>query len=218
VPDTCGCDDFFSIFDRKSADEDRERYQRKGPDRTTGMLLDLLRPFVSTGTTVLDVGGGIGVIDQELLRAGAGHAVLVDASAASLDVARDEARRRHTLDRMEFVDGDFAHRAAGIDPADIVTLDRVVCCYPDAESLVGASAARARTAFGLVLPRDGWLTRTGVRLINLWFAFRRLTYRSYAHPNATIDRIAASEGLTAVSERATRFWRIVVFARQGDQT
>ena len=55
--------------------------------------------------------------------------VLVEASPAYLDVARQEARQANLLNRMEFVDGDFVRRAAEIDDADFVTLDRVVCCW-----------------------------------------------------------------------------------------
>jgi hypothetical protein len=213
--DACGCgaDGFASIFDRRNAERDRERYRRNGPDRTTRMLLELLAPYRSAGSTVLDIGGGIGVIDQELLRAGAGHAVLVEGSAASLDVAREEARRQGLLDRIEFVEGDFVRRAAAIEAADIVTLDRVVCCYPDAEGLVSLSAARARSVYGLVLPRDRRLTRIAVRLENLWFRLRRTAYRAYVHPTARVDEIAAANGLRPVTERHTAFWRVVVYDR-----
>jgi hypothetical protein len=213
--DACGCDadGFASIFDRRSAESDRDRYRRNGPDRTTRMLLELLAPYRSAGSTVLDIGGGIGVIDHELLRTGAGHAVLVDGSAASLDVAREEARRANLLDRIEFVEGDFVRRAAAIDPADIVTLDRVVCCYPDAEGLVSLSAARARTVYGLVLPRDRRLVRMAMRLENLWMRLRRVPYRAYVHPTRRIDEIAAANGLRLVAERLTAFWRVVVYDR-----
>jgi hypothetical protein len=214
--DACGCgaDGFASIFDRRSAERDRERYRRNGPDRTTRMLLELLAPYRSAGSTVLDIGGGIGVIDQELLRGGAGHAVLVDGSAASLDVAREEARRQGLLDRIELVEGDFVRRAAAIEPADIVTLDRVVCCYPDAEGLVSLSAARARTVYGLVLPRDRRLVRIAIGLENLWFRLRRTAYRAYVHPTARVDEIAAANGLRPVAERLTAFWRVVVYERR----
>src|SRR6266508_1653682 len=167
--DACGCDDFVSIFDAAEAERDRERYHRHGPDRTTRLLLDLIRPYAGRGSTVLDVGGGIGVIDLELLRAGAGHAVLVDASPAFLTVARQLARERNSLDRIEFVGGDFVRLAAEIDVADVVTLDRVVCCYPDLEGLLGPSAHRARGGLGLVLPRDRWIIRLGLRVLNLTF-------------------------------------------------
>ncbi len=176
----------------------------------------MILPTLTTGSTILDVGGGIGVIDQELLRAGAGHAVLADASPSYLDVARQEARRLNLLDRIEFVDGDFVRRAGSLDAADIVTLDRVVCCYPDASGLVGLSAARARRVYGLVLPRDGWLIRVGLRLTNLGYRVRRRAYRAYAHPNAMIDQLAAANGLRPRTERTTWFWRIVVFDRVAD--
>jgi len=211
--DACGCDDFFSIFDRRTAERDRDRYARNGPDRTTRLLLDMIRPYVAVGSTVLDIGSGIGVIDHELLRAGVGHAVLVEASPAYLEVARQEARRATALDRVEFVEGDFVRRAAEIDAADVVTLDRVVCCYPDAEALVTLSAARARRLYGLVLPRDRWYIRAAVRLLNLGPWLRRKAYRAHVHSNARIDRLAAEAGLRQKAEARTFFWRVVIYDR-----
>ena len=212
--DACGCDGFASIFDRRTAERDRDRYRREGPDRTTHLLLEMIAPYVVGGATVLDIGGGIGIIDRELLRAGAGRAVLVDASPAYLAVARNEARLASQLDRIEFVDGDFVRRASAIDPADIVTLDRVVCCYPDAEALISLSAARARRVYGLVLPRDRRLVRLAVRLINIGSRVRRRTYRAYAHPNGRIDELVAAQGLRPRSEASTFFWRVVVYDRE----
>ena len=119
--DACGCNGLDSMFDRRTAERDRDRYRRKGADRTTRLLLGLIRPYRVEGSTV----------------------VLVDASPAYLEVARQEARQANLSERIEFVVGDFVRRAAEIDTADIVTLDRVVCCYPDAEALVGLSAIRA---------------------------------------------------------------------------
>lgn len=213
--DACGCDDFASIFDPAQADRDRERYRRRGPDRTTRMLLDLIQPYAGRGSTLLDVGGGIGVIDHELLRAGAGHAVLVDASPAYLAVARQLAREKHGLDRIDLVEGDFVRLAPEIDSADIVTLDRVVCCYPDFNGLVGRAGERTRTALGLVLPRDRWLIRVGLRIQNLWFRARGRSYRTYAHPNRRVDERAAATGLRPKVEAGTFFWRVVVYDRPG---
>jgi magnesium-protoporphyrin O-methyltransferase len=209
----CCCTDFASVFDGRTARRDLDRYRRHGPDRTTRLLLEMLRPYMAPGSPILDVGGGIGVIDHELLLAGAGHAVLVDAAPPYLDAARQEASRLHLLDRIDLVEGDFVGRAPGIDAADVAALDRVVCCYPNVEALVGLSAARARRAYGLVLPRDGRLVRLAVRLVNLGFRIRRVAYRSYAHPNATVDRLVAGEGLQPSQERTTLFWRIVVYDR-----
>jgi magnesium-protoporphyrin O-methyltransferase len=211
--DGCGCDKGFEIFDRRSAEADLERYRTHGPDGSTQLLLDLIRARGVRGASILDIGAGIGVIDHELLREGAGHAVLVDASPPSLEAARNEARRRGHLDRVDFVDGDFVSRAPSIDLADIVTLDRVVCCYPDMESLVRLSASRAKALYGLVLPRDNAINRVAVGLVNVWYRIRGMTYRTFAHPNDRVDAIAAEAGLRQSTERHTLFWRVVLYER-----
>jgi SAM-dependent methyltransferase len=209
----CGCDGFASIFDEATAQRDRARYHRDGPDKTTRLLLELLTPYRSSGSSVLDIGGGIGIVDIEMLRAGAGHATLVDASTAYLAVARDEARQAGLLDRIEFVEGDFVRRAPSIDLADVVTLDRVICCYPDMESLVAESAGRARTAYGIVLPRDRTTMRWAIALGNAWYRVRRKTYRFFVHPTARVDEIAAANGLRLRAERKTWIWRVAVYER-----
>jgi magnesium-protoporphyrin O-methyltransferase len=211
--DGCGCDDGFEIFDEKSAATDLDRYRRHGPDDTTAMLLRMIRDRGVHGATLLDIGGGIGVIDHELLLAGAGRAVLVDASPPSLTVARDEARRRGSLDRLDLVDGDFVSRAPTIDPADIVTLDRVICCYPDVDSLVRLSAERARAIYGLVLPRDRWFLRRLAPFLNAWFRLRGIRYRTFLHANARVDALAAAAGLRLAREERTFLWRVALYER-----
>jgi magnesium-protoporphyrin O-methyltransferase len=213
--DACGCDGGFEIFDEKSAEEDLQRYRGHGPDATTATLVEMIRDRGVSGSSLLDIGGGIGVIDHELLRAGAGHAVLVDASGPAVEMARREARRRGTLDRLEFVDGDFVSRASDVDVADIVTLDRVICCYPDVESLVRLSATRARSLYGLVLPRDRRLLRWALPLLNAWFRVRGFRYRTFLHANAKVDALVAAAGLRQVRESRTFIWRVVLYERLG---
>ena len=211
--DACGCDPGFEIFDESTAKADAERYRRHGPDTTTRMLVEMIREHGVSGTAVLDIGGGIGVIDHELLDAGAERAVLVDASPPALQVAREEARRRGSLDRIEFVDGDFVAKAESIGPADVITLDRVICCYPDVDALVRLSAGRARSLYGLVLPRDRWFLRSGTRLLNAWFRLRGFAYRSFAHPNARVDALVTEAGLRPRREQHTFVWRVVLYER-----
>lgn len=211
--DGCGCDPFAAIFDRRTAEHDRDRYRKNGPDKTTRQLIDLIRPYCGRGATVLDIGGGIGIVDRSLLTVGAGHAVLVDASRAYLDVARQEARVAGMLDRMDFVEGDFVRQAPAIDRADLVTLDRVVCCYADMEQLVALSSGLADVAYGLVLPRDRRGTRWVASLMNAWHRLRGRAYRFYVHPNARVDAIAAAAGLRPREERHTWIWRVVVYER-----
>jgi magnesium-protoporphyrin O-methyltransferase len=215
--DACGCDRGFEIFDRRSAEGDLERYRSKGPDTTTRMLLDLIRARGVRGASILDIGSGIGVIDHELLRDGAGHAVLVEASGPSLEAARNEARRRGHLDRVDFVDGDFVSRASSVDVADIVTLDRVICCYPDMESLVGRSAERARRVYALVYPQDRWWVGLGIRATNLCMRVSRRAFRAYVHRTKDVDAVARAHGLAPrVARRAGPIWQVAVYVRVSD--
>lgn len=216
--DACGCqppgpEPFASIFDGGRADADLRAYRRNGPSRSTRLLLDLLAPHRRPGVTLLDIGGGIGAIDQSFLAHEARSAVLVEGSPAFLEAARDEAERTHTTDRMQFRLGDFVRLAPEIERADVVTLDRVVCCYPDVDALVRLSAARAREVYGLVLPRDRRLFRLFAGVANVGARLRRQSWRLYAHPNAAVDALLASAGFVPRAERRTLIWRAVVYER-----
>jgi magnesium-protoporphyrin O-methyltransferase len=114
---------------------------------------------------------------------------------------------------MSFLSGDVVGQSTALEPADIVTLDRVVCCYGDAAALVSLTAGRARQVYGLVLPRDRWLVRVSLALEGLWFRLTRRAYRPYAHPNAWIDGLVAAQGLSPSAETGTFFWRVVVYTR-----
>jgi magnesium-protoporphyrin O-methyltransferase len=177
------------------------------------MLLDLVRRDPLEGASILDVGGGIGVIDQELLKAGAARATLAEASPASLAAARLEAVDAGLVDRMTFIEGDVVRHAGAIEAADIVTLDRVVCCYGDAASLVTLTAGLARHLYALVLPRSRWLVRAAISVEGLWFRVTRRAYRPYAHDTAWIDQLVEAQGLEPIAESGTFFWRVVVYRR-----
>jgi SAM-dependent methyltransferase len=213
--DKCGCDDYASPIDADIARKDRESYHAKGPAATTRLLLDMIEAEATDGVTLLDVGGGIGVIDHELLRTRARSAVLVEASPDYLDAAREEAKDAGLLDRLRIVAGDIVERGDEIDPADVVTLDRVICCYPDVAKLVSASASRAQRWYGLVLPRDRWYVRWFTSLGNVWMRLKRDPYRAHAHSNVAIDAQLAAMGMSQRSEAFTAWWRVVLFRRNG---
>jgi len=128
-------------------------------------------------------------------------------------VAREAADAAGLADRMTFVHGDAVRRADDIGPADVVTLDRVICCYRDVESLVRLSAGWAGRLYGIVLPRDRWLVRAAIAIESAWFRLTRRAYRPYAHPNAMVDALAVGEGLEPLAEAGTFFWRVALFRR-----
>lgn len=192
---TCAqCQGIEGFFDRGTAERNLRTYRKRGPDRTTRLLIEALESEGVAGLTLLDIGGGIGVIQCELLKAGAAHATDVDASSAYLTAAQGEAERQGLADRVEYRRGNFVDLAPELASADIVTLDRVVCCYHDPRSLVGLSAAKAAKLYGLVYPRDTWWSRTPIALVNLVFRLRRNPFRIFVHPTAAVDGLRPRRG------------------------
>jgi SAM-dependent methyltransferase len=209
----CQCEGIERQFGHKTASRELRRLRKRGPAPTTRMLIDALRQEGVAGASILDVGGGVGAIYHELLASGARDAVHVDVSPDYLSVAREEAERRGHADRVEFVRGDFVEISPVQPESDVVTLDRVICCYPDMERLVALSADKTRRLFGAVYPREAWWMRLFVVAINAVGRLRRTAFRAYLHPPAAIDALLRARGLERRSFRRTLAWEVVVYAR-----
>jgi len=211
--DCCQCSGIESQFDRREAEGKLREYRRKGPADSTRILLEALLAEGVAGATLLDIGGGIGAIPHALLEAGLRHATDVDASSAYLAIARAETDRQGHADRASFRHGNFVDLADEIAPADIVTLDRVVCCYHEMPALVGRSSAKARRLYGLVYPRDVWWVRAGAALINLLRRLRRTSFRAYVHSPAAIDAVLRRQRLERQTLRRTIIWEVATYRR-----
>ncbi|HSO30669.1 MAG TPA: class I SAM-dependent methyltransferase [Candidatus Sulfomarinibacteraceae bacterium] len=214
MPDPrCACC-YDDQFDRDHAEAKLREYRRKGPGRTSRAIADALAEGGGDGRSVLDIGGGVGAVHQLLLERGAASATDVDASRPYLDAARAEAERRGFADRVIFRHGDFVAVAPEIEPADLVALDRVVCCYEDVEALVGRAAERTRRRLAITLPPDGRIARAVVGLANAWERVTRSAFRVYAHPHARVVAAARAAGLEPVgSASSVGIWRLLVFER-----
>lgn len=209
----CQCEGIEREFDEAEAKAMLKDYQREGLRATSQALVDALLSAGVAGATLLDIGGGIGGLQHALLEAGAVSATHVDASLAYLETAKKEAARRHLHERIRFLHGDFVTLAPEITPADIVTLDRVICCYHDMAGLVGRSIERAQRLYGLVYPRDDWWTRLGARTGNLFLRLSRNPFRIFAHPTAAVDALIRSHGFRQRFHHHTWLWQVVLYER-----
>jgi predicted RNA methylase len=154
-------------FSEKRATKDLAQYRTKGPGSTARLLLAGIATAGQLHGRLLDIGSGVGALTFELLERGLTEAVGVDLSSAYVAAASGEAARRGRTDAVRFVHGDFVMIASQILAADIVTLDRVVCCYPEYERLLDESARHADRCFALSYPRDVWYVQTWVGLQNV---------------------------------------------------
>jgi magnesium-protoporphyrin O-methyltransferase len=214
MPDCCS--PIESYFDEQYAQAELRRYRRGRLDAPTRRLLRVVRAEAANPTSILDIGGGVGVLTHELLRDRNASGTYVDGSSAHVRAARNEAQRLGHAERVRFVHGDFLDVVDDIEPADVVVMHRVVCCYPDAERLLTAAAGLARRALVFSYPRDIWLLRAEIAVGNWIRARRPGGFRAYVHPQRLLDSTLAAAGLTRQSRDGTPYWRIDTWARPQD--
>ncbi len=201
------------MFGDKVARRDARRYRKKGLDRTARKMVDFLVARHVDGLTVLEVGGGVGAIGLELVKAGADHAVNLELSPAYDGPARELAREAGLEGRTELRLVDLAAEPAGAEAADVVVLHRVVCCYPDADRLVAAAAEHARGALVLSYPPRAWWTLAFAAVLNTVMRLARREYRSYMHPPRAFLGEAERRGLRRALAATSWPWRIAGLER-----
>jgi magnesium-protoporphyrin O-methyltransferase len=207
-----GCDDFFTD---RVARRDARRYRERGLDELSRRVVDTATRRGVGGRAVLEVGGGTGAVQLELLKAGAEHAVNVELSPAYEPYARALLAEAGLAGRVERRLLDFAEAAGEVAPADLVILNRVVCCYPDYETLVRAAADRTRGLMVLTFPRGSWWVRLGTRVLNVGLTLRRGTFRVFAHPPEGVIAAAEARGLRRVLSHRGALWQLVALERPG---
>ncbi len=207
------CAGIEKFFDQREADRELRTYRKRGPARTTRMLLDALKSFGVEGCTVLDVGGGVGAIQHDLLTSGASSSLGVEASIAYMAAAKEESALQGLAEREAYRHGDFVSMAPDLEPADIVTLDRVICCFDDVEGLVGLSSEKAKKLYGVVYPRSNWVFGAAFRIFNLWLWLRRSQFRVFLHSTAKVDYLVSRSGLERRFYAKTAIWQVAVYVR-----
>jgi magnesium-protoporphyrin O-methyltransferase len=211
---TCHCEATDRHFGAARAESELAAYRRHGPSGTARLMLRLLRETGARADTLLDIGAGIGVLHHELLANGVGTAVHVDAARAYVQAAQEEADRRGQVGRVQFLHGDFLALVTAIMPADLVALDRVLCCYPELEPLLLASAARTGRYWIASFPRDLWYVRLHTRWQNYLRARAGNAFRTFVHPVARIYDLLSRSGLRPVRVWRRPVWEVVVCIRE----
>ncbi len=209
-PQCIGIED---LFDKKLAMKELKHFRQKGARPTTRLMVEKIVAEGVKGLTLLDIGGGVGAVQVELLSAGARSAVDIDASSSYLTAAKEEAGRRGFTGRVTYRHGNFVDLAGSLEDADIVTLDRVVCCYNDARALVELSARRTRKILAMVYPRDSRLTRFINWCLNLPRKLQRAEFRTFVHPRPLLEASARAGGLECRGRFPRGFWEVALFAR-----
>lgn len=208
--DPRGCD---RMFGDRFAKRMAARYRRRGLDRTARRMVDLLAADGVQGATVLEIGGGVGAIQIELLRRGAASATNLELSPAyDAEATRllDEAGLTGRADRRI---ADLATDPGAVEAADVVILHRVVCCYPDHARLLGAAADRTRGRLVFSFPPGSAAARAFVAGQNGLLRLSGQQFRTFAHPPAAMFAVLAEHGLRPALAHRGPVWRIATASR-----
>ena len=212
MPCNC-CEITDHAFSESEAKSELRSYQRGGPAKHTRLILEAIRSLGMRNIKLLDIGGGVGVIHHELLTDIADQATHVDASSAYLKEAKAEAARRGHRENVQFIHADFTAVADQLAAADVVTLDRVVCCYPDFRRLLTAAAEHSQRALAFTYPREIWYLRIGLKVINFFQGLRKDPFRVFLHPVDQMDALLKGKGFRRVSSRRLFVWEMALYQR-----
>ena len=208
--DPRGCERFFTA---RYAHRAANRYRRRGLDGTARRMVGFLESELIAGATVLEIGGGVGEIGLELLKRGACRAVNLELSPSYDHEAAALAADAGVQDRTVRRRLDIALEPAAVEPADVVVLHRVVCCYPDYERLLGAAAGRARRLLVFSHPPRNAVSRALLAAQNAWFRISGSPFRTFAHPPGAMIETLERAGLRSVFSHRGRAWWAAGFER-----
>lgn len=203
---------FFSRF----AALHRLRFRLFGFERTQRQLLRGIRQTHVWGATLLEIGCGPGYLHRALLRLGAERATGVDLSPGMLGVARAGAEAEGLTARADYLQGDFTQIADQVAGADVVILDKVICCYPDWVGLVECSLGKAKRCYALTIPRDRPLTHAAIKLMRWGLRGIGCCYQPFVHDPEQIDGRIRAGGFRLVDEALTPLWLTRTYIRAED--
>jgi magnesium-protoporphyrin O-methyltransferase len=201
------------MFGPRFARHSASRYRKRGLDKTAARMVAYLVERGIDGASVLEIGGGVGDIQLELLGKGASRTTNLELVDAYDTDATDLAETAGMRDRMTRHQVDIAATPDEVEAHDIVVLHRVVCCYPDYERLLTAAADHAKRLLVFSHPPRNWVTRTFVRVQNVGFRLIGKSFRTFAHPPAALVAVAEGRGMRTDYTHRGPVWRVVGLAR-----
>jgi 2-polyprenyl-3-methyl-5-hydroxy-6-metoxy-1,4-benzoquinol methylase len=209
----CPSRDYHRFFNQRFARRLANRYLKRGLDQTAQRMVEFLQGLGLEGASVLEIGGGVGEIEIELLQVGAARAQNLELSPAYEQQARTLAAKEGVQGRLDWRLHDLAQDPGGVAPADLVVLHRVVCCYPDYARLLAAAADHARRALVFSYPPRNPLSRAFYGLFNLVMRLTRSGFRGFAHPEGAMLAVLEDRGLRRTYRGQSRIWQVAGLER-----
>ena len=200
---------FFSFF----ASRYRRRFEKKGFEPSQKQLLEGLQQAGYRDAKVLEIGSGVGHLHQTLLEQGAASAVGIDLASRMVDEAQHWAEERKLAGRTDYLEGDFMEIHESLSGADVTVLDKVVCCYPDADGLVHASLKKTNRVYALTYPRNRWYIRAMMGISAFMLKLVRSDFRPYVHDPEVIEKWITETGFSKAYQNNNMVWLTQVYVK-----
>ena len=204
---------YQTTFGDRFARRIARRYRKHGLNKTQLQLVDFLAERGLEDASVLEIGGGLGEIQIELLRRGAAHVTNLEISEGYEARAAELLAESGLADRVDRRLLDIAMAPDEVEAADVVVLHRVVCCYPDYERLLGAAGGHARRLLVFSHPPRNLLSRVVIGWDNLLRRLRRNDFRAFVHPPEAMLAVLREQGLTPRFHHRGMAWQVVGLER-----
>jgi hypothetical protein len=201
------------MFKPRMARRSLDRYRKKGHGDLERRMVASAAEGGLASARVLEIGGGVGTIQSELLEAGAERGEVVELVRAWEPYARELAREKGLDERTSFRVADVLDDPAEVEPADVVVLNRVVCCSPDGVQLAGVAARLARRTLVFSFPRDVFWVRAGLRLVNGGLRVTGRSFRVFVHPREALLEAAQADGLVVAETGGGAIWEFATLRR-----
>jgi 16S rRNA G966 N2-methylase RsmD len=211
--DCCDRTGYQTVFSDRFARRVARMYCRRGLDRTQRRLVTFLTERGIEHAAVLEIGGGVGEIQIELLSRGARKATNLEISRNYEPEAEALLERFGMVDRVQRRFVDIATSPNAVEPADVVVLHRVVCCYPDYERLLSAAAGHAKRLLVYSHPPRNSLIRMIISCENLLHRLRGSDFRAFVHPPAAMIKTAEAQGMSVSYRHRGVSWHVVGLER-----
>ena len=89
----CQCQGIEALFNDRLAQRELRKYNKRGATGMTAKLIQALKGEAIVSMSLMDIGGGVGALQHELVAAGVGKVISVEAAPAYLEAARQTANR-----------------------------------------------------------------------------------------------------------------------------
>jgi magnesium-protoporphyrin O-methyltransferase len=210
----CSCKNCYDqTFDLRRARKELDNYLTNGPKKSTRYLLGPLQERIIPEDSLLDIGGGVGALILELLEHGVDEISYIDISDAYSLVFKEQLEARAMENKIKVITGDFTEHHSDLPAADVVTLDKVICCYENFGDLLNLSLQKTRRLFAYTIPMDVWWVKSVHWIEDTFKKMIGSRLRTHIHPVAEIKRLVLASGFKKDYQKSHAGWLTAVYIK-----